>query len=145
MTYEGYEVENGDTNDSFLLAFEDLSNAINFCISFQINLLRISWPEAITSLPEYGFQLCILYNYSLIQYYRGARIEDSRGGVKWNGLRVKMAVHAGVSNSAIDITTGRTRYVCFFLILFCFAHILISFAVWPCDSENQKDPYFLSN
>lgn len=36
------------------------------------------------------------------------------GVIIWSGLRVKMALHTGVSNCEVDRSTGRVNYVCFY-------------------------------
>ena len=49
--YEGYEIE--CVENGFLLAFEDLANAINYCIAVQISLVNVPWPTPIFGAPLY--------------------------------------------------------------------------------------------
>lgn len=89
-TYDGYEVHFKD--NGFLVAFEDLENAVNWCVATQVALLHITWPAKLLSIPA------------------AAEERDSTGRVVWKGLRVRMAVHSGVPESDTDPATGRTTY-----------------------------------
>lgn len=88
--FNGYEVE--FTGTGFILVFENLKDAMNWCISTQNTLMNLPWPK---KLLENSM----------------ASVEISSSGKRiWGGLRVKMAIHSGVANSSVDILTGRTKY-----------------------------------
>lgn len=50
-TYKGYEVSFKD--HSFTIAFAKISEAVNWCMAVQQNLLYSSWPDAILNASRY--------------------------------------------------------------------------------------------
>ncbi len=44
-SHDGYEVE--FKNTGFFAAFSNLKDAVNWCISTQIGLINLEWPEAL--------------------------------------------------------------------------------------------------
>lgn len=49
--YRGYEAKY--EFHSFMIAFGNLTEAMNFCIATQVSLLHTNWPNDLQKLPEY--------------------------------------------------------------------------------------------
>lgn len=87
----GYEIE--FKNNGFFVAFQNMADAVNWCLSVQIGLLNVEWPKA------------------LLESTGGATVENDAGQQIWAGLRVRMGLHMGVSNCEIDRSSGRMTYM----------------------------------
>lgn len=93
LTHEhnGYEAKT--EGDAFMLAFSDPINALNFCISVQLALLQVKWPDQLLTHPA-------------------AKEEWSEQGVLlYRGLRVRMGVHYGDPKPHLDRVSSKTEYV----------------------------------
>lgn len=53
--YRGYESKYEFT--TFMVAFEHLTDAMNFCVATQVSLLHVQWPIDIVKLPQYALHL----------------------------------------------------------------------------------------
>lgn len=83
-SYGGYEVK--AEGDAFMVVFEVARHAVSFCMAVQESLMRVDWPEALSTEP--------------------AALEAP--GFK--GLRVRMGVHTGAPLARLNPMTGRTDY-----------------------------------
>ena len=54
---------NSDKCHSFTIAFGTLEDSLNFCISSQVGLLHVGWPDNILKLPGYVFISYLLFIY----------------------------------------------------------------------------------
>lgn len=87
--YGGYEVKMGKAG--FLLVFPNGGSALNFCISTQISLMRLKWPE---ELYDSAYACEIL----------------DEGTKLYTGLRVRMSVYHGSPLCEMDMSSGRFIY-----------------------------------
>jgi hypothetical protein len=87
--YKGYEVSFYD--HAFTSAFATIEDAMNFTIAVQISLLHVDWPKP------------------LLHHPLGQEVSRD-DTVLWKGLRVRMAIGAGVPNCEIDPATNRMQY-----------------------------------
>ncbi len=84
--YGGYEVKT--EGDAFMVAFESPRDAMRWCLASQEALHDLKWPEGLLSEPEAA---------------------PSADGF-FQGLRVRMGVHAGMARREVDPTTGREDF-----------------------------------
>ncbi|GLD92820.1 hypothetical protein PINS_up001399 [Pythium insidiosum] len=93
IRYRGYEITT--CGDAFQLAFHTVSDAIGWCVSIQEKLLKVHWPD------------------TLLKADNTARIYDLWGRLVFNGLRVRMAIHAGDDKLVCSKhpTTGKMTYL----------------------------------
>lgn len=89
--HNGYEVKT--EGDSFMIAFQELANAVAFSRDSQSSLLRAEWPKAVTAL---SYAACVK--------------DVSTGVTLYNGLRVRMAFTWGTPTCQLDPTTRRFDY-----------------------------------
>lgn len=51
--HHGYEAQFQLDKCGFMFVFSELSHAINFCVSVQLSLLKVAWPDDILKCPPY--------------------------------------------------------------------------------------------
>lgn len=56
--YRGYESKSSDLH-SFMIMFNTVEDAVDFCIATQISLLHVDWPAGILNTPSYAHSLLI--------------------------------------------------------------------------------------
>lgn len=96
--HRGYEVVHSrDRNSgegSFCLAFQNVSDALEWCMEAQLELVQIEWPKALLNHPgsaeEWG---------------------DTDDRVLFRGLRVRMGIHFGHPRIVRDPITRRVEYI----------------------------------
>ncbi|AET41566.1 adenylate cyclase Ecym_8286 [Eremothecium cymbalariae DBVPG len=89
--FGGYEVKT--EGDAFMVAFPTPTSALVWCLTIQLKLLDIQWPEEITSIKS------------------GCMITDDEGTTIYQGLSVRMGIHWGYPVPEIDIVTQRMDYL----------------------------------
>ncbi|CCD26504.1 adenylate cyclase NDAI_0H03310 [Naumovozyma dairenensis CBS 421] len=89
--YGGYEIKT--EGDAFVMAFPTPTSALLWCLSTQLKLLDVAWPEEITSSPN------------------GRLVVDSQGKRIFNGLCVRMGIHWGSPLTVFDLVTQRMDYL----------------------------------
>ena len=82
----GYEVKT--IGDSFMVAFEEPSNSLEFALLVQSELFESTWPDELSQLPVCKRQL-----------------------PDWNGIRVRIGVHYGPVTIDANDVTGRVDYL----------------------------------
>eukprot|EP01064_Diplonema_japonicum_P030767 TRINITY_DN5310_c4_g1_i1.p1 TRINITY_DN5310_c4_g1~~TRINITY_DN5310_c4_g1_i1.p1 ORF type:complete len:1025 (+),score=187.32 TRINITY_DN5310_c4_g1_i1:55-3075(+) len=90
VKHEGYEVK--IIGDAFMIAFQDVGEALAFCVDTQKELLNINYPD------------------SLLQSLYCRKILDSRGSLMWNGFRVRMGMMSGPVEAEPNPLTGRIDF-----------------------------------
>eukprot|EP00759_Apiculatamorpha_spiralis_P056879 PhF_6_TR8320/c0_g2_i1/m.12930 len=83
--FNGYEVKT--EGDAFMVTFGSTLDALNWCLSCQVKLLTMPWPQELQK-----FDVC------------------KSIPPLWGGLRVRMGFHAGRPVVSDDPTTGRKDY-----------------------------------
>lgn len=92
----GYEI--ATRGDAFQLAFHSIKNAVEYCLTVQLELLHAVWPQAL---------------HNLIPSTRRERIGTRR--LLFSGLRVRMGIHDAHSSEGVLVrdvhpVTGKTMY-----------------------------------
>ncbi|AMD22782.1 HHR013Cp [Eremothecium sinecaudum] len=89
--FGGYEVKT--EGDAFMVAFPTPISALVWCLTIQMKLLQVEWPEEIASLKY------------------GCMFTDENGEAVYPGLSVRMGIHWGCPVPEIDIVTKRMDYL----------------------------------
>nr|CCA22979.1 conserved hypothetical protein [Albugo laibachii Nc14] len=92
----GYEI--ATRGDAFQLAFQSIKNAVEYCLTVQLELLHAVWPQAL---------------HNLIPSTRRERV--GRRQLLFSGLRVRMGIHDAHSSEGVLVrdvhpVTGKTMY-----------------------------------
>ncbi len=96
--HQGYEVpfiRDGNSGEgSFFMAFQETSNALEWCQEVQQELIKAEWPEALLEHP-------------------GASEEwaSTENRLIYRGLRVRMGVHVGKPKQVRDSMTRKMEYL----------------------------------
>jgi class 3 adenylate cyclase len=96
--HHGYEVifirDRNSGEGSFCMAFQQTSDALEWCMEAQAALLTLEWPEELLNHP-------------------GASEEwgDTDDRVIYKGLRLRMGVHVGTAKIVRDPMTRRVEYI----------------------------------
>jgi predicted ATPase/class 3 adenylate cyclase len=88
--HRGYEVKS--EGGSFMLAFDQASDALAWCCDAQMRLLVAPWSPA------------------LLDHDVAGEVRSDDGHLIYAGLRVTMGLHSGEPDCRIDPTTGRMDY-----------------------------------
>ena len=91
--WNGYEVKT--QGDSFMVAFNDVTKAVCFCMQVQLRLMGCKWDPLLHDLPDAK---------------RRTTRKNGKDIFIWNGLRVRMGLHVGSPICQIDVTSGRMDY-----------------------------------
>ncbi|CAO3652285.1 unnamed protein product [Cunninghamella blakesleeana] len=86
----GYEVKT--EGDAFMVCFQNITGALLWCFTVQLQLLEADWPAAILETEE------------------GREIEDSNGNCIYRGLSVRMGIHWGAPVFERNPITNRMDY-----------------------------------
>ncbi|KAG1474319.1 hypothetical protein G6F56_000424 [Rhizopus delemar] len=86
----GYEVKT--EGDAFMVCFKNITAALLWCFTVQLQLLEADWPAGIVEPDE------------------GKLIKDSNNVVLYNGLSVRMGIHWGTPVSERNPITQRMDY-----------------------------------
>lgn len=87
----GYEVKT--EGDAFMVSFPTPCSALVWCLTIQLKLLEVEWPEEITTIQD------------------GCLITDNEGNKIYQGLSVRMGIHWGCPVPEIDVVTQRMDYL----------------------------------
>ncbi|KAJ9450158.1 Adenylate cyclase [Diplonema papillatum] len=93
--FQGYEVRT--EGDAFMVAFQEVSQALNWCIYIQRALLEAEWPEAL--LRETAAESVYEYDQGRQEYVK-----------VFNGFRVRMGFNVCVPDAETDQVTRRMGY-----------------------------------
>jgi tRNA A-37 threonylcarbamoyl transferase component Bud32 len=96
--HRGYEIcpSEGDSGEgSFMMAFQEVTDALAWSADVQRALLHADWPTALLRHPA--------------AWQEWSCTDDS--ALLYKGLRVRMGVHAGPARASLDPLTRRTNYV----------------------------------
>ncbi|KAF7321854.1 Adenylate cyclase [Mycena kentingensis (nom. inval.)] len=87
----GYEVRT--EGDAFICSFPTVLAAVWWCLTIQVELLGVSWPQDILECPD------------------GRVVHDSQGQVMYRGLCLRMGIHCGEPDLCIpDPISNRMDY-----------------------------------
>ncbi|KAI5474923.1 adenylate cyclase [Pseudohyphozyma bogoriensis] len=86
----GYEVKT--EGDAFIVSFPTVTSALLWCLTVQLELLRIDWPQEILDSNE------------------GKEIMSDKGELIYRGLSVRMGIHWGSPVCEADPITRRMDY-----------------------------------
>ncbi|CAO3651275.1 unnamed protein product [Cunninghamella echinulata] len=86
----GYEVKT--EGDAFMVCFQNITGALLWCFTVQLQLLEADWPTAILETEE------------------GREIEDKNGSCIYRGLSVRMGIHWGSPVFERNPITNRMDY-----------------------------------
>eukprot|EP01065_Artemidia_motanka_P025012 TRINITY_DN29917_c0_g1_i1.p1 TRINITY_DN29917_c0_g1~~TRINITY_DN29917_c0_g1_i1.p1 ORF type:complete len:1561 (+),score=347.35 TRINITY_DN29917_c0_g1_i1:508-4683(+) len=92
-THDGYEVKT--IGDSFMITFETGTNAVQFGMGVQQDLLEAKWPES-SGLAEAN--------------NKWAPQVDQMGKMVWNGIAVRVGIGFGEAIPEVNPVTGRGDY-----------------------------------
>lgn len=105
----GYEVKT--EGDAFMVSFQTVSSALEFCLTVQGELLKVNWPSEILNSVD-GTD--IYYAPSSSKYVNDQMIEDQQIQedieLIFRGLSVRMGIHYGNPLCEIDPITNRMDY-----------------------------------
>ncbi|KAG2062140.1 adenylyl cyclase [Suillus hirtellus] len=87
----GYMVKT--EGDSFMCAFPTTLTAVWWCVTAQIQLLHVPWPQEILDCEE------------------GKEVYDEHGNLLARGLSVRMGIHSGTPACELDPITCRMDYL----------------------------------
>src|SRR5437660_4683310 len=87
----GYEVKT--EGDAFMVSFPTVTSALLWCLTVQVQLLEIDWPQEIIDSDD-GKEVY------------GGRTND----LIYRGLSVRMGIHWGIPVCEIDVVTKRMDY-----------------------------------
>eukprot|EP00002_Diphylleia_rotans_P028911 TRINITY_DN5847_c0_g1_i1.p1 TRINITY_DN5847_c0_g1~~TRINITY_DN5847_c0_g1_i1.p1 ORF type:complete len:2350 (+),score=427.40 TRINITY_DN5847_c0_g1_i1:170-7219(+) len=87
--YKGYQAKYEE--DAFLVIFDSVFNAVNFCLNVQEMLMVVEWPETILN-------------------HQAACVVKHEADLLFQGLRVKMGIFVGEATKRDDQLTGRADY-----------------------------------
>jgi len=73
--YDGYEVNT--EGDSMFVVFNNIINALVWCIEIDMELLKTKWPD------------------ELLNHQEAAMIKDENGNIVFNGLTIHIGLHVG--------------------------------------------------
>ena len=88
--FSGFEVK--ATGNAFMVAFHNVLDAAQFCLTVQAEMLNATWPPAILEEPD------------------ASELTDQDGNTVYRGLRVRMGMHVGYPISILDPTSHRVDY-----------------------------------
>lgn len=86
----GYEVKT--EGDAFMISFQRVNDAVEFCVTCQLRLLDQNWPDELLNHPS------------------GKPQYDEQSTLIYRGLRVRMGIHMGTPILERDPLTGRADY-----------------------------------
>ncbi|KAJ7624227.1 adenylate cyclase [Mycena polygramma] len=86
----GYEVRT--EGDSFICSFPTVLAAVYWCLTIQVQLLKVPWPQDILECAD------------------GKEIYDAEGRLIYRGLSVRIGIHCGTPLCLTDPVTGRMDY-----------------------------------
>ncbi|KAF7350156.1 Adenylate cyclase [Mycena venus] len=86
----GYEVRT--EGDSFMCTFPTVLAAVWWCLTIQVQLLKVSWPQDILECPD------------------GKEVYDVEGRLIYRGLSVRIGIHCGSPLCLTDPVTTRMDY-----------------------------------
>ncbi|KAK6975105.1 adenylate cyclase [Favolaschia claudopus] len=86
----GYEVRT--EGDSFMCSFPTVLAAVWWCLTVQVELLKVSWPQDILDCPD------------------GREIYDVDGRLMYRGLSIRIGIHCGSPLCLTDPVTNRMDY-----------------------------------
>ncbi|KAJ7723487.1 adenylate cyclase [Mycena maculata] len=89
-TCGGYEVRT--EGDSFMCSFPTVLAAVWWCLTIQVALLKVSWPQDILECAD-GREVC-----------------DEQGRLIYGGLSVRIGIHCGAPLCVTDPVTNRMDY-----------------------------------
>eukprot|EP00817_Percolomonadidae_sp_ATCC50343_P003462 CAMPEP_0117430630 /NCGR_PEP_ID=MMETSP0758-20121206/10184_1 /TAXON_ID=63605 /ORGANISM="Percolomonas cosmopolitus, Strain AE-1 (ATCC 50343)" /LENGTH=753 /DNA_ID=CAMNT_0005218871 /DNA_START=844 /DNA_END=3108 /DNA_ORIENTATION=+ len=88
--YNGYEVKT--EGDAFMCAFENVVDAVDFCLKVQLELLQIPWSN------------------DILGHESTVEVKDEMNHILFKGLRVRMGIHSGNPIVNVDPVTHRDDY-----------------------------------
>ncbi|KAJ6571372.1 hypothetical protein B0H19DRAFT_1129846 [Mycena capillaripes] len=86
----GYEVRT--EGDSFMCSFPTVLAAVWWCLTIQLQLLRVAWPQDILQCPD------------------GKEVYDQQDRLIYRGLSVRIGIHCGSPLCQTDPVTNRMDY-----------------------------------
>ncbi|KAJ3104308.1 cysteinyl-tRNA synthetase [Phlyctochytrium planicorne] len=103
----GYEVKT--EGDAFMVSFQDIVGAVEWCMRAQLELRTIDWPKEILGCPD-GAEISWWRNNhnEHIEEYTGSPHESKV--TLFRGLWVRMGIHFGSPLCEVDPVTGRMDY-----------------------------------
>ena len=72
--------------DAFMVAFQEVQDALEWCVNVQERLMALPWPEDIVKQTK--------------------RVDADNGQIIFNGVRVRMGIFTGQPKCRIDPITG---------------------------------------
>ena len=88
--HNGYEVKT--IGDAFMVAFESISQAVDFSLATHLHLVNADWPPELSQVP-----IC-------------KPINDASGKPLWGGLTVRIGVNSGPVSLEENVLTRRIDY-----------------------------------
>eukprot|EP01062_Namystynia_karyoxenos_P004160 TRINITY_DN11473_c0_g1_i1.p1 TRINITY_DN11473_c0_g1~~TRINITY_DN11473_c0_g1_i1.p1 ORF type:complete len:768 (+),score=216.11 TRINITY_DN11473_c0_g1_i1:77-2305(+) len=92
LATNGYEVKT--LGDAFMVAFQDIMDALRFAQRAQLALVEVDWPKDLLDHP-----IC-----------QPVPLPDKGQGFLWRGLRVRMGIHFGPASVEVNPVTSRADY-----------------------------------
>ena len=90
--YKGYEIRT--EGDAFFVAFATATNAVNWAITAQEELMKLPWPERLYDHPDSAIEK-----------------KENQEEDLFRGMRVRIGIHTGTPLAEPDPRTGRMDYL----------------------------------
>ncbi|KAJ3412756.1 cysteinyl-tRNA synthetase [Chytridiales sp. JEL 0842] len=108
----GYEVKT--EGDAFMVSFQDVLSAVEWCLTAQLELRNVEWPQEILETADCGdvWYSNGEYTSQPTSLALGTTGEDDgeHSALLFRGLWIRMGIHFGSPLCEIDPTTGRMDY-----------------------------------
>lgn len=84
--------EFGTAGDAFKVVFAGADDAVRACLEVQARLLELPWPPRLLEEPD------------------AAEVRHADGAIRFRGLRVRMGIHVGPAEPAVNPVTNRVDW-----------------------------------
>jgi hypothetical protein len=108
----GYEVKT--EGDAFMVSFQDALSAVEWCLTVQLELRKLEWPQEILETRENGEIWWTNGEFSTQPQCPDSRLDsDESQTLLFRGLWIRMGVHYGSPLCEVDPVTGWWFNWCF--------------------------------